>query len=159
MKYFLWKIKYVRPKARHVIQLQVYIIAYAIEIRALQSPKCKVWCAVDCTASFKRRFVSVCFIHTHALPERISVIDLCPILRVMSLFLVGPWLFYCLDCEAFSSVSIILKMSVCNNMSQEWEKSLRMSSYTYLPLTLNPRRGSRDISDIPPRPTHFIIMT
>jgi hypothetical protein len=32
------------------MHLQFDISAYVLEIRAVQSPKCIVWCAVDCTA-------------------------------------------------------------------------------------------------------------
>jgi hypothetical protein len=39
----------VRSTAHSAIYLQLDIIANALEIRAVQSPKCIVWCAVDCT--------------------------------------------------------------------------------------------------------------
>jgi hypothetical protein len=34
---------------RHAIHLQFNISANALDIRSVQSPKCIVWCAVDCT--------------------------------------------------------------------------------------------------------------
>jgi hypothetical protein len=39
----------VRSTACHAIQLQFNISANTVEKRAVQSPKCIVWCAVNCT--------------------------------------------------------------------------------------------------------------
>jgi hypothetical protein len=39
----------VRYKARRAIHLQLDIKANPLEIRAVQSPTCIVWCPVDCT--------------------------------------------------------------------------------------------------------------
>jgi hypothetical protein len=39
----------VRSTARHALHLQFDISANALDIRVVQSPKCIVWCAVDCT--------------------------------------------------------------------------------------------------------------
>jgi hypothetical protein len=47
--YFLFIFYYVRSTALPAIHLQLDIRANAFEIRALKSPKCIVWCAVDCT--------------------------------------------------------------------------------------------------------------
>jgi hypothetical protein len=43
----------VRSTARHAITLQLDISANALEIRVVQSPKCIVWCVVDCTSFAK----------------------------------------------------------------------------------------------------------
>jgi hypothetical protein len=39
----------VRSTARHATHLQFDINANALEIRAVHSPNCIVWCDVDCT--------------------------------------------------------------------------------------------------------------
>jgi hypothetical protein len=39
--------------ARYTIHLQFDISAIAFEIRAVESSKCVVWCAVDCTYSYE----------------------------------------------------------------------------------------------------------
>jgi hypothetical protein len=40
---------YVRSTARHTLHLQFNVSAKALEIRAVQNPKCIVGCAVDRT--------------------------------------------------------------------------------------------------------------
>jgi hypothetical protein len=45
----------VRSTARYAIHLQFDISATALEIRAVRSPKCIVWCAVDCTKCTENR--------------------------------------------------------------------------------------------------------
>jgi hypothetical protein len=54
--YYIWT-SYdfiVQSTARHAIHLQFFISANALEIRAVQSPKCIVWCAEDCTYTYKK---------------------------------------------------------------------------------------------------------
>jgi hypothetical protein len=43
------KFMVVQSTARHAVHLRFVISSNALEIRAVQSPKCMIWCAVDCT--------------------------------------------------------------------------------------------------------------
>jgi hypothetical protein len=46
------KILKVQSTACHAIHVLFNISSNALQIRALQSPKCIVWCAVDCTLAY-----------------------------------------------------------------------------------------------------------
>jgi hypothetical protein len=86
-KSMAWVVICIRSKARHAMHFQLDVSANALEIKAVQSLKCIIWCAVDCTscsseydsllnASTRGAILLFCFVITQFIAAQIPVLSL-----------------------------------------------------------------------------------
>jgi hypothetical protein len=123
----------------------------ALLIRTVQSSKCIVWCAFDCTSKKLRN------IHTRFIPEGIAETSQ---IFLRDTHILPKWFNYEKYCRR-ETVRSINYEEYCRPEDVPGSRVVSRGFYihtflhTYIPLKLYPCRGSRDISDIPLRRPRF----